>query len=387
MELRYADEQLALRDELRSYFDELMTPERRAGLSEGDDYGDGTVYKEIVRRLGKDGWLTIGWPQEHGGQGRGPLDQLILADEASAAGVPIPFLTVNTVGPTIMRYGTEAQRAHYLPRISAGELHCSVGYSEPDAGTDLAALRTTAVLDGDEWVINGQKMWTSLVRYADYIWLACRTEPEAPPHKGISILLVPTSAPGFSWTPVHTMAGPTTSATYFEDVRVPADALVGPRGGGWSLITNQLNEERVALSPSRPLIAALDEVTEWAKANGRIEREWVRVNLAKVHAKAEVLRLMNLRIAGGQDGGPSPAQASATKVWGTELSVEGYRLLMEVLGERGTVREGSPGALLRGRVERMHRASLILTFGGGTNEVQRDIIGGHGLGLPLGKRR
>lgn len=387
MELRYADEQLALRDELRSYFAELMTPQRRAGLSEGDDYGDGTVYKEIVRKLGTDGWLTIGWPQEYGGQGRGPLDQLIFADEASAAGVPIPFLTVNTVGPTIMRYGTEAQRAYYLPRISGGELHCSVGYSEPDAGTDLAALRTTAVLDGDEWVINGQKMWTSLVRYADYIWLACRTEPDAPPHKGISILLVPTSAPGFSWTPVHTMAGPTTSATYYEDVRVPADALVGPRGGGWSLITNQLNEERVALSPSRPLIAALDEVTEWARQTGRIEREWVRVNLAKVHAKAEVLRLMNLRIAGGQDGGPSPAQASATKVWGTELSVEGYRLLMEVLGERGTVREGSPGALLRGRVERMHRASLILTFGGGTNEVQRDIIGGHGLGLPLGKRR
>ncbi|WP_020495414.1 MULTISPECIES: acyl-CoA dehydrogenase family protein [Sciscionella] len=386
MELRYADEQLALRAELREYFAGLMTDERRAGLETGDDYGDGVAYKEIVRQLGKDGWLTIGWPKEYGGAGRGPLDQSIFADEASAARVPVPFLTVNTVGPTIMRYGSEEQRSYYLPKISAGELHCSVGYSEPGAGTDLASLRTTAVLDGDEWVINGQKMWTSLIRYADYVWLACRTEPDAPAHKAISMLLVPTTAEGFSWTPVHTMAGPTTSATYFENVRVPKDALIGERGRGWSLITNQLNEERVALSPSAPLSEALRAVLDWARETGAIEREWVRANLAEVHAKTEVLRLMNLRIAAETEQ-VKPANASATKIYGTELSTEGYRLLMEVLGARSVVRTGSADALLRGRVERMHRASLILTFGGGTNEIQRDIIGGHGLGLPLNKRR
>ena len=192
------------------------------------------------------------------------LDQLIFTDEAAIAGVPVPFLTINTVGPTIMRFGTAEQKAHYLPRIAAGEIHFSIGYSEPEAGTDLAALRTRAVRDGDGYVINGQKMWTSLIQYADYVWLACRTDPEAPRHKGLSILIVPTAAPGFSWTPVRTVAGPTTSATYYSDVRVPASALVGDENRGWPLITNQLNHERVALTSAAPVRSALRAVRDWA---------------------------------------------------------------------------------------------------------------------------
>jgi 3-oxocholest-4-en-26-oyl-CoA dehydrogenase alpha subunit len=389
--LTYTPEQDKLRAELREYFAELMTPERRAGLTRtGGDYGDGVAYREVVRLLGADGWLTLSWPAEYGGRQASVTDQLIFTDEAAVAGVPVPFLTINTVGPTIMRFGTDAQKSFYLPRIAAGELHFSIGYSEPEAGTDLARLRTTAVRDGDDYVINGQKMWTSLISYADHVWLACRTDLDAPRHKGLSIIIVPTSSPGFSWTPVPTVAGVSTSATYYSDVRVPAANLVGEENQGWPLITNQLNHERVALTSAAPMQNALREVRDWAArtpaADGSrvIDAEWVQVHLARVHAKTEVLKLLNWQIASRLDAGQAlgPAAASATKIYGTELTIEACRLLMEVLGASATVRTGSPGALLAGRIERMHRSALILTFGGGTNEIQRDMIAMLALGLP-----
>jgi alkylation response protein AidB-like acyl-CoA dehydrogenase len=392
MQISYTPEQEQLRQRLRAYFADLMTPERRAGLAyTRGEYGDGTAYKEVVRQLGRDGWLAIGWPAEYGGADRSALDQLIFTDEAAIAGVPVPFLTINTVGPTIMRFGTPAQKERILPRIAAGELHFSIGYSEPEAGTDLASLRTKAVRDGDGYVINGQKMWTSLIQYADYVWLACRTDQDALLHKGLSIIMVPTDAPGFSWTPVRTVAGPGTSATYYADVRVPLGNLVGEENKGWSLITNQLNHERVALTSAAPVQSALAEVTEWARgtklADGRlvIDAEWVQLSLGRVHARIELLKLLNWRIAAAA-GSPGPAAASATKVYGTELTIEACRLLMEVLGAAAEVRAGSPGAVVAGKIERMHRSALILTFGGGTNEVQRDIIAATALGLPLHRR-
>jgi len=206
------------------------------------------------------------------------------------------------------------------------------------------------------------------------------------------MLIVPTTAEGFSYTPVHTMAGPDTSATYYQDVRVPASSIVGQEHGGWALITNQLNHERVALTSAGPILTAQREVREWAQntklPDGRrmIDQEWVQINLARVHAKAEYLKLMNWEIASATDHAPGPEAASANKVFGTEFATEAYRLLMEILGSSATIRQNSPGALLRGRIERMHRSSLILTFGGGTNEVQRDIIGMTALRLPASKR-
>jgi alkylation response protein AidB-like acyl-CoA dehydrogenase len=286
-----------------------------------------------------------------------------------------------------MHYGTEEQKKFFLPKIAAGELHFAIGYSEPGAGTDLAALRTTAVRDGDDYVVNGQKMWTSLIAYADYVWLAVRTNPEAKKHRGISMLIMPTTAEGFSWTPVHTMSGVDTSATYYQDVRIPVTNLVGEENAGWKLVTNQLNHERVALVSSQPIYVALDGVREWAQntkdVHGKrvIDSEWVQLNLARVHAKAEVLKLINWELSSATEA-PSPADASAAKVYGTELATEAYRLLMEVLGTSATLRPDSKGALLRGRIERFHRSALILTFGGGTNEIQRDIIGMVALGLP-----
>jgi alkylation response protein AidB-like acyl-CoA dehydrogenase len=389
MRISYTPEQEELRRELRTYFAKLITPERREALmSTTGEYGSGNVYRETVAQMGRDGWLALGWPKEYGGQARSTMDQLIFTDEAAIAGAPVPFLTINSVAPTIMAFGTEEQKNFFLPKIAAGELHFAIGYSEPGAGTDLANLRTSAVRDGDDYVINGQKMWTSLIQYADYVWLAVRTNSEVKKHRGISVLIVPTTADGFSWTPVHTMAGPGTSATYYQDVRVPAGNLVGDENGGWKLVTNQLNHERVALVSAAPIMLALNQVREWAQntkdAGGArlIDSEWVQLNLARVHAKAEYLKLINWELASGKHAAPSPADASAAKVFGTELATEAYRLLMEILGPSATLRQDTPGALLRGRVERMHRAALILTFGGGTNEIQRDIIGMVALGLP-----
>ncbi|WP_183093650.1 acyl-CoA dehydrogenase family protein, partial [Nocardioides stalactiti] len=274
-------QQVALREELREYFANLVTPEVRAGLSaatnefdEGEEgqarnageFGDANVYKSVIKQIGADGWLGIGWPKEYGGQDRSMIEQLIFTDTAAIAGVPIPYLTLNTVGPTIMRYGTQEQKDYFLPKILAGELHFSIGYSEPGSGTDLASLQTKAVLDeaAGEWVINGQKMWTSLIQYADWIWLACRTEPDQARHKGLSMILVPANAEGVTYTPVHTVAGVGTSATYYQDVRVPASNLISERGGGWALMTNQLNHERVSLTSAAPLVHSLQLVREWA---------------------------------------------------------------------------------------------------------------------------
>ncbi|APE33017.1 acyl-CoA dehydrogenase [Nocardia mangyaensis] len=397
MRVAYTPQQEELRAELREYFARLITPERRAALSmTTGEYGSGDVYKEVVRDMGRDGWLTLSWPKEYGGQDRTTMDQLIFVEEAAIAGAPVPFLTLNSVAPTIMQYGTEEQKKFFLPKIAAGELHFSIGYSEPGAGTDLASLRSTAVRDGDDYVINGQKMWTSLIAYADYVWLAVRTDPTAKKHKGISMLIVPTDHPGFSWTPVHTMSGVDTSATYYQDMRVPASSLVGPENGGWSLITNQLNHERVALTSAGPLSHSTAQTIAWATEtttpDGKrvIDQEWVRLNLARVHAKVEYLKLLNWEIASradlGGEAAPKPWHASACKVYGTELATEAYRLLMEVVGPHAYLRQDSPGAILHGRLERMHRAALILTFGGGTNEVQRDIIAMTALRQPAAAR-
>lgn len=395
MHIELEPHHLALREELQSYFAALVTPEVRAGLASATgEFGEAGVYKQVIRQIGSDGWLGIGWPKEYGGQARSMVEQLIFTDAAAVAGVPIPYLTLNTVGPTIMRFGTDEQKEYFLPRILAGDLHFSIGYSEPGSGTDLASLQTKATLEGEEWVVNGQKMWTSLIQYADWIWLACRTEPDAPRHKGLSMILVPADAPGVSYTPVHTVAGVHTSATYYSDVRVPAANLVGERGGGWALMTNQLNHERVALTSAAPLQHSLELVRAWATETRNpdgsrvIDTEWVQIALGRAHARIEALTLINWKLAADADHGValSPAEASATKIYGSELATEVYRSLMEIVGPHAGITADSPGAVLGGRLERYYRSSLVMTFGGGTNEIQRDIIGYVGLGLPAAKR-
>ncbi len=384
MHIAYTPEQEALRQELRAYFAELVTPEVEAAHSAGDS-GDPACL-EAVRQMGRDGWLGVGWPEEFGGRGFGAVEQFLFMNESWRAGAPVPFLSVNTVGPTIMEFGTPEQKRHFLPRILAGELHFSIGYTEPGSGTDLASLQTRAVRDGDEWVINGQKTFTSLASYADYVWLAARTDPEAPKHKGITIFAVPTTDPGFSFSKIETMVNASTFQTFYDDVRVPDSAVIGELNRGWDLIVNQLNYERVSLAPPGIIETVYEDVRRWAQdtklPDGRrvVDQEWVRVNLARVHTGIEFLTLLNWKVASSSP--VNPADASATKVFGTEFFLTAYRLLFEVLGQPATLTRESPAAVLRGKLERAYQGSLILTFGGGTNEIQRDLIALFGLGMP-----
>jgi alkylation response protein AidB-like acyl-CoA dehydrogenase len=340
-----------------------------------------------------DGWAGMGWPKQYGGQERGPIDQFIFFDESMRAGAPVPMLTLNTVGPTIMNYGTEWQKEFFLPKILAGDLHFCIGYSEPQAGTDLAALQTRAVRDGDEYVINGQKMWTSLAGGADYCWLAVRTDPDVKKHKGISVIIVPMDTPGITLQPLKLMGEHDINATFFDDVRVPAKYLVGEENGGWGLITNQLNHERVTLCSSGSTERTLSDVVAWAQntllPDGRrvIDQEWVQLNLARVHARLEYLRLANWKVAWSASHKKlDPADASSVKVFGTEFYMESYRLLMEVLGPRAYLKADAPESIMRSRLEMGIRSSIILTFGGGTNELQRDLIAMFGLGFPRSAR-
>ncbi|ADI08389.1 acyl-CoA dehydrogenase [Streptomyces bingchenggensis BCW-1] len=389
MHLAPTPRQRRLREELRGYFRDLISPETRAVLP-----NDPALQRQLLRRIGADGLLGLGWPVEYGGQGRGPDEQFVFFDEAYRAGAPVSMVTLNTVGPTLMKYGTEEQKRSFLPRILSGEVVFAIGYSEPEAGTDLASLRTRAVRDGDEWLIDGAKTFTSNAHNADWIWLACRTDPAARKHEGISIILVPTDTPGFSWTPIETVAGLKTTATYYDSVRVPADHLVGEENGGWGLITNQLNHERVALAA---IGMQAEDFYEAALAHARTpdpqtgarpaDQPWVRSRLAEAHARLAATRLLNWRLVGDVGAGTlSPGDASGVKFAGTESAVEVYRMCQEIVGEAGLIRAGSPGAFGDGELERMNRAAQINTFGGGASEVQREIVATMRLGMRRGQR-
>ncbi|QNE76119.1 acyl-CoA dehydrogenase [Streptomyces finlayi] len=385
MHLAPTERQQQLRAELRTYFREIM-PETKAKDPSGQ--------RALLRRIGADGMLGLGWPVEYGGQGRGPDEQFVFFDEAYRAGAPVSMVTLNTVGPTLMKYGTDEQKAYFLPRILSGELVFAIGYSEPEAGTDLAALRTRAVRDGECWVIDGQKIFTSNAQHADWIWLACRTDPEAPKHQGISIILVPTDDPGFAWTPIETVGGLTTTVTYYDRVRVPVTHLVGAENAGWGLITNQLNHERVALAATGMQAedfydAALtcartpDPVT----GRRRVDEPWVRSKLAEAYARLAATRLLNWRLVGSVGAGSlAPGEASGVKFVGTESAVEVYRMCQEITGDAGMIRGGSLGSFGDGELERMNRAAQINTFGGGVSEVQREIVATMRLGMKRGKR-
>lgn len=392
MKLAYSAEHEALRLELRAYYKKLLTPEIADECARSE--GVGPVVREVVKQMGADGWLGIGWPKEYGGRGMTPIEQFIFFDESMRAGAPVPMLTVNSVAPTIMQFGSDEQKQFFLPKILKGEIHFAIGYTEPAAGTDLASLQTRAVRDGDFFVINGQKIWTSLATDADYIWLAVRTDPEAPKHKGISMIIVPREEPGVRVAPIKNMGLMNTNQTFYDDVRVPASNLVGKLNGGWRLITNQLNHERVTLCSSGMIEGRYEDLVRWAKAtklaDGRrvIDQEWVQVNLARIWSRLEFVRLMNFKIAWGAEQGQSlnPAHASSIKVFGTEFYLEACRLMLEVIGPAANLRPGSPEAVMNGSIAAFLRSIHVLTFGGGTNEMQRDLIALFGLSMPVQPR-
>jgi 3-oxo-4-pregnene-20-carboxyl-CoA dehydrogenase beta subunit len=374
-------EQRALRDELREYFANLLTPaDREAMLTERH----GGVYRDVVRRLGRDGWLGVGWPQEYGGRGFGQVEQQIFVNEAARADVPLPYVTLQTVGPTLQKYGTALQKEFFLPRILSGDVHFAIGYTEPEAGTDLASLRTKAVRHEDTYVVNGQKIFTTGGHDADYVWLAVRTGTQESRHHGITILIADTTDPGYSWTPIITCDGAHhVNATYYADVKVPASMRVGEENEGWRLITTQLNHERVMLGPAGRIAASLDRVHRWAADHSLLHQQDVRRALAEVRAWTRVNELLNWQVAAGRR--VDVADASATKVFSADRMQRIGRMLEEIVARHGDPSEPATAELMHW-LDVQARRNLVLTFGGGVNEVQKELVASIGLGLPRGAR-
>jgi alkylation response protein AidB-like acyl-CoA dehydrogenase len=391
MHLAYTAEQEQLRTDLRAYYAKLLDPDTRAKLDDHETHH--ATQREVVKQMAADGWLGLGWPSEWGGKDRGHIDQWIFYDESMRQGAPLPILTINTVGPMIMQHGTQEQKEYFLPRILKGEIDFCIGYSEPDAGTDLAGLSTRGVVDGDELVINGTKLWTSYAATADWCWLAIRTDPDVKKHRGLSIVCVPMSTPGITPRPLELIGEHPICEVHYEDVRVPVSNVIGGLNNGWSLITGQLNHERVTLCAPGMVDKNLADIRRWAQEtllpDGRrvIDQEWVQINLARVHANFEFLRLQNWKVAADAEQGLlSVEDASTTKVFGTETNLDNIRMLMEIVGQSAYVKKGSPESVLLSRLEASYRSLVILTFGGGVNEVQRDLITVFGLGMPMVKR-
>ncbi|TWH00047.1 hypothetical protein L615_002200000230 [Nocardioides sp. J9] len=384
--LELTEEQRALKARLRDYFGQVA--EEFHGQNDPDPVEGawdrhGPTYERLIRRLGSDGWMGVGWPKEYGGHGLGEVEQTIFANEAQYADVHLPSVTLQTVGPTLIRYGSEKQKEMFLSRILAGDVHFAIGYSEPDAGTDLASLRTTARRDGDHYVVNGQKLWTTGGHQADYIWLAVRTDPDAPKHKGISILIVDTSDPGYSWTPIITADGSHhVNATYFNDVRVPVDMLVGEENQGWRLITTQLNHERVMLGPAGRIEGLRDRVVRWADAAGVRDEADVRDVLGRTTAVVRINELLNWEVARAAAAGEiEVADASSSKVFASDQVQHLLADLVSLVHRHGDPGDPATRELLD-YLDAQAKRNLVLTFGGGVQEVQRELISMFGLGLP-----
>lgn len=375
--------------ELRSYLDGLDPGLVEAARSEylEDPMAIREDGRRLVKRLGADGWLGIGWPREYGGHGRSATEQWLFQEEMYLRKLPAGLLTLSSIGPTLIRAGSEAQRAEFLPRILAGELDVAIGYTEPDAGTDLASLRCRAVRDGEHYLVNGQKVYTTGAHVATHLWLAARTGAPDSRHSGISLFLIPIDTPGITIRALITQGDERTNEVFLDDVHVPVQARVGEEDDGWRIITMQLNFER--LFSHNEARYELGELIGWARGAGTFAgshapgAETARLAIAELAADVEVARLFSMRSAAMIDAGRLPvAEASLNKVWYSELRQRICATALEQMGEYGQLGHGDPDATGGGFLERGYRASTVVKFGGGTNEVQRNIIAQQGLGMP-----
>ena len=388
MRYEFSPEQLAWRDEVRGFLRKTVTPALVAEMRVAGNEGDGPLARAFHKKMFEKGWWGIGWPKEFGGLGKSALEQFIYVEEMEAAGAPAMRLTITSVAPTILRAGTEEQKAKWLPPILRGDLEFAVAYSESEAGTDLAALKTRAVLDGDEWVISGQKMWNTGAHTATHNWVAVRTEPDAPKHKGISMMIVPMDRPGITVQPLWTWSGIRTNAVFFDDVRVPRDNLIGERGMGFYYAMMALDFERIMIGSVGLLRRFLSELKTFVRRTRRDGRPlgavpWVRRALADLEMRVEVGRQIGLLNAWLIDQGEVPTkEGSIAKVYVTELNAHLASVGMEILGLAGQLAPDDPAAPLHGRLQWLYTTAPMQRFGGGTNEIQRIIIAQRGLGLP-----
>ena len=389
MKIELTKNQQKLKDELKEYFSTLLNKELLSEMSDPQFFeGGGPEFKKALKIMGQDGWIGLSWPKEFGGKEFTPIEQYIFVEEIMRTGFPFPFLTTESVGPMIAQYGSDWAKETIAKSILRGETIFAIGYSEPNAGTDLASLKTQALPDKEGFKINGQKIWTSLANYADYIWLAARTNNDVKKHKGISMFIVPTDDDGFSYTPIQTLGDVTTNMTYYDDIYVSKDNLVGELNSGWNLITSQLNLERLALVNHGPVdelyhqLLSLAKSTKIDSTNVLSDIDWVKSNFAKIYSGLETLKLICWKQVWGMENNVlSMTDASLAKIYGSEYFIEAYRMMMEIFGELSIIRDDSL-SILNSRLERMYRTASILTFGGGTNEVQRDIISMAGLLMP-----
>ena len=389
MKIELTKNQQKLKDELKEYFSALLNKELLSEMSDPQFFeGGGPEFKKALKIMGQDGWIGLSWPKEFGGKEFTPIEQYIFVEEIMRTGFPFPFLTTESVGPMIAQHGSDWAKETIAKSILRGETIFAIGYSEPNAGTDLASLKTQALPDKEGFKINGQKIWTSLANYADYIWLAARTNNEVKKHKGISMFIVPTDDDGFSYTPIQTLGDVTTNMTYYDDIYVSKDNLVGELNSGWNLITSQLNLERLALVNHGPVDELYHQLLSLAKStkvdsiNVLSDIDWVKSNFAKIYSGLETLKLICWKQVWGMENDVlSMTDASLAKIYGSEYFIEAYRMMMEIFGELSIIRDDSL-SILNSRLERMYRTASILTFGGGTNEVQRDIISMAGLLMP-----
>lgn len=389
MKIELTKNQQKLKDELKEYFSALLNKELLSEMSDPQFFeGGGPEFKKALKIMGQDGWIGLSWPKEFGGKEFTTIEQYIFVEEIMRTGFPFPFLTTESVGPMIAQYGSDWAKETIAKSILRGETIFAIGYSEPNAGTDLASLKTQALPDKEGFKINGQKIWTSLANYADYIWLAARTNNDVKKHKGISMFIVPTDDDGFSYTPIQTLGDVTTNMTYYDDIYVSKDNLVGELNSGWNLITSQLNLERLALVNHGPVdelyhqLLSLAKSTKVDSTNVLSDIDWVKSNFAKIYSGLETLKLICWKQVWGMENNVlSMTDASLAKIYGSEYFIEAYRMMMEIFGELSIIRDDSL-SILNSRLERMYRTASILTFGGGTNEVQRDIISMAGLLMP-----
>ena len=385
MDFGWEPEFQEFRKEVRALVTKHRTPEFLAEQQTPESRG-GPLVQAFKDDLEERGWLRMCWPVEYGGEAKSPMYQFVLIEELEYWGIPYGMLSVTSIAPSIMAFGTDKQKKKYLPGIWSGDISFAIGYTEPEAGTDLASLQTRAVRDGDDWVINGQKTFTSEAHVSSHIWLAARTDPDAPKHRGISMFIIPIDTPGVSITPMWTMSGLRTNQTFYDDVRVPGDALVGEENRGWYILAHALNHERVGLAPTSGLGRNYDLFVEHLREHcpKQLKDPAVRSRLAEIKMELNMQRALATKNAWIiASGGTPTGEASMAKVWSSELRYRMNSLAMDLLGRYGALtRESGDVAPMSGRLESMYRASPILRFGGGTNEVQRSIIAQRGLGLP-----